>query len=154
MNYEVVTLKEKQVVGLTARTSNQDENMTMIIGGLWQQFYGSGVYEAIPDKQNGCSIGLYSNYNDGARDAYDVMVCCEVTKAGELPAGMDVKTIAAGKYAKFVIKGHAQTAVADFWTELWGMALDRKFGCDFEEYQSGGDMENAEIHVYISLNGH
>ncbi|MBC3796339.1 GyrI-like domain-containing protein [Acetobacterium tundrae] len=152
MNYEVVELKEKKVVGLTARTSNQDENMTKTIGGLWQKFYGEGVYGSIPDKNNDCSIGLYSNYNDGASDAYDVTVCCEVSEIKELPTDLDAKTIDAGKYAKFVVRGHAQNAVADFWTKLWGMDLNRKFGCDFEEYQAGGDMENSEIHVYISIN--
>ncbi|MBC3805481.1 AraC family transcriptional regulator [Acetobacterium fimetarium] len=151
MKYEVVELKEKTVVGLTARTSNQDENMTKIIGSLWQKFYGDGVYESIPDKQNDCSIGLYSNYNDGASDAYDVTVGCEVSEVKDWPVGIDSKTIAAGKYARFVVRGHAQTAVADFWTKLWGMDLNRKFGCDFEEYQSEGDLENSEIHIYISL---
>jgi predicted transcriptional regulator YdeE len=43
-----------------------------------------------------------------------------------------------------------QKAVADFWIELWQMDLNRSFQCDFEEYQNC-DMENAEIHIYISL---
>ena len=28
---------------------------------------------------------------------------------------------------------------------------DRSFVCDFEEYQAGDDMDNMEIHMYISL---
>lgn len=41
-------------------------------------------------------------------------------------------------------------AVQQFWTELWKMNLKRSFVCDFEEYQNA-DVENAEIHIYISL---
>jgi predicted transcriptional regulator YdeE len=152
MNYEVIELAEKKVVGLTARTSNQDENMGQIIGGLWQKFYEQGVYQSIINKVNDCSIGLYSNYNDGASDAYDVTVGCEVSTLEPLPDGVVVKTIESGKYAKFIVQGHAQQAVADFWTKLWGMDLNRRFGSDFEEYQPGGDMENSEIHLYISIN--
>ena len=36
MNYEIVELKEKTIVGFTARTSNEDPQMGAIIGGLWK----------------------------------------------------------------------------------------------------------------------
>jgi predicted transcriptional regulator YdeE len=152
MNYEVVELKEKTVVGLTERTSNNDENMTETIGALWQRFFTDGTFQSIINKKNSCSIGLYSNYENGVRGAYDATVCCQVNKVKDLPTGVQVKIIPSGRYAKFVVKGHIQTVVAEFWTQLWSMDLDRKYSCDFEEYQSGGDMENAEIYIYISLN--
>jgi len=43
MNYEVVELKEKIVVGVCAKTSNTDPNMGMIIGGLWEKLYQGGI---------------------------------------------------------------------------------------------------------------
>lgn len=82
---------------------------------------------------------------------YDVMVCCEVEDTTSLPENTDSEIIPSGKYAKFIVHGHVQKAVAEFWMKLWSMNLDGKFTCDFEEYQPGGDMENAEIHIYISL---
>ena len=42
------------------------------------------------------------------------------------------------------------TAVAEAWQKIWQLDLPRFFECDFEEYQNG-DMENAEIHIYIGL---
>lgn len=152
MKYEVVELKEKIVVGLTLQTSNNDENMTKVIGGLWQRFFAKGIYLSILNKKNNCSIGLYSNYENNESGAYDATVCCEVIKCENLPNGVEVKRIPAGKYAKFVVKGHVQTAVAEFWTKLCSMDLNRKYSCDFEEYQSSGDMENCEIHIYIFVN--
>lgn len=151
MNYEVVELNEKTVVGLAVRTSNNDENMGQVIGGLWQQFFAEGVYQSIESKLNNCTIGLYSNYENGINGAYDVTVCCEVNKCQVLPIGSEVKRIPAGKYAKFVVNGHMQKAVAEFWTKLWSIELNRKYTYDFEEYQSGGDMENCEIHIYIAI---
>ena len=41
--------------------------------------------------------------------------------------------------------------VAAFWEKLWAMDLPRAFTADFEEYQPGGDMQHAEIHIYIAL---
>lgn len=152
MNYEIVELNEKIVVGLTAKTSNKDENMKQIIGGLWQRFFAEEIYQSILNKQNECSIGLYSNYENNESGAYDVTACCEVTNLENLPAEVEVKKIPAGKYAKFVVHGHVQKAVAEFWSKLWSMNLNRKYSCDFEAYQSGGDIENCEIHMYISIN--
>ncbi len=151
MNYEVVELTEKTVVGLTARTKNSDEKMTEIIGSLWQNFYSPEVYPAIENRVNDKAIGMYSEYESDCNSEYSVTVACEVSSAQDLPAGTVKKTIPAGKYAKFIVKGHMQQACADFWQQLWQMQeLPRTYRCDFEEYQNS-DMEQAEIHMYISL---
>jgi predicted transcriptional regulator YdeE len=151
MNYEVVDLKEKIVEGLVIRTSNEDANMVKDIGTLWQRFFAEGTYQSIVNKRNDKSIGLYTNYESDVAGAYDMMVCCEVLGEVPLPIGVRMRKIPSGKYAKFVIHGDVQKVVGEFWTKLWSMDLDRKYGCDFEEYQSGCEMNNAEIHIYISL---
>ncbi len=152
MDYEVVQLTEKQIAGLKIRTSNSDPQMVEKIGATWQRFYGDGIEASLNGRENDKCIGLYSDYENGTAGDYDVMVGCEVAAAVSQPERVATKTIAAGKYAKFIVKGDVQQAIGDFWMKLWGMELDRKFGSDFEEYQPGEDMKNAEIHVYISLN--
>lgn len=151
MDYEIVEIKEKIVGGITATTNNKDENMTQIIGGLWRNFFEPAIYASIPNKKNNYIIGLYSNYENGVNGSYDATVCCEISMCDNLPDGVNVKKIPSGKYAKFVVRGHMQKAVSEFWKKLWSMDLDRKFSGDFEEYQNG-DIENCEIHVYIALN--
>ncbi len=151
MNYEIVNLEKKTVTGLTIRTSNSDPNMTRDIGQTWERFFSTGVFQSITNKSSASTFGLYTNYENGATGDYDMMVCCEIDEQENLPAHLDVKTIPAGKYAKFVVHGDVQKAVGEFWTELWKMDLNRKFDCDFEEYQSDGDLPNVEIHIYISL---
>ena len=151
MNYEIVNLNEMKLVGLTARTKNSDKNMMKIIGSLWEQLYKGGVYEKISDKVNSKAIGLYSDYGIDMNSEYSITVGCEISKLENIPPETVVKNIPAGKYAKFVVHGHMQKAVQEFWTQLCDMKLDRNYRCDFEEYQNG-DIENAEIHVYISIN--
>lgn len=152
MNYEIVQLEEKKVVGLKIRTNNSDPNMSSAIGDVWKKFFETGIYQSIPDKKNEKCIGLYTNYESDVNGAYDVMVCCETQNSSNHPMLVQSETIPAGKYAKFIIQGHVQKVVAEFWMKLWSMDLDRKYSCDFEEYQGGSDEDTAEIHIYISLN--
>ena len=119
---------------------------------LGKDFLKSGIYQSISNKENDNSIGLYTNYEDKVNGAYDVMVCCEISKEENLPTEINVKKIAEGKYAKFVAKGNVQKAVAECWAKIWSMDLDRKYSFDFEEYISGCEMDNAEINIYISIN--
>lgn len=152
MNYEAVYLKEKMVAGIEIRISNNDPNMRKAIGETWQQFFTGGIYKSIPNKKNDNSIGLYTNYEDKVNGDYDVMVCSEISKEENLPTEINVKRIPEGKYAKFVTKGHIEKAVAECWSKIWEMNLDRKYSVDFEEYVSGYEMDNAEINIYISIN--
>lgn len=145
MNYEIVNLKEKIVVGVSAITSNDDPNMGKIIGGLWEKLYQGGVNESIKNKVNEYAIGLYSDYEE---NNYLVTVGNEVSKAEN--EGLTIKKIPSGKYAKFSIEGNMERAVAEAWNEIWQMDLDRSYVADFEEYLNS-DFDNAKIDIYISL---
>lgn len=145
MNYEIVTLAEKIVVGVSATTGNSDPNMSKIIRGLWEKLYQGGVNAAIKNKINEYAIGLYSDY---AADRYCVTAGNEVSKA-ENPE-LTVKIIPAGKYAKFSVHGHMERAVAEAWGKIWQMGLPRSFTGDFEEYR-GCDFEHCDIDLYIAL---
>ncbi len=145
MNYEIIDLKEKIVVGLGCETGNADPEMGAKIGGLWQDFYGKGIYSEIKNKVNAYSIGLYSDYTE---NGYTVTVGAEVSENENNE--FSTKIIPAGKYAKFFIKGNMVTAVQEAWGEIWKMDLDRSYTGDFEEYLNA-DVENAEINIYIAL---
>lgn len=150
MEYEIVNLEEKIIVGPIAVTNNDSPDMGMIIGGLWEKFYQGGIYAGIRNKKNDKSMGIYTDYADDEKGDYSAMAACEVENAEQVPDGAAVRIIPGGKYAKFVVTGDMHKAVAEFWLKLWSMDLPRAYVCDFEEYQNG-DMENAEIHIYIGL---
>ena len=77
MDYELVTLNEKTVVGLCARTSNRSPDMGAVIGGLWQTYYQGGIYPQISGKKNGKALGIYSDYTGPDKSEYKVTVGCE-----------------------------------------------------------------------------
>ena len=67
MKYEIVTLKEKIVVGLSARTNNLSPDMGAVIGGLWNRFYNEGIYASIPEKANNKALGIYTDFENDER---------------------------------------------------------------------------------------
>lgn len=145
MKYEIVELKEKIVVGVSAITSNDATDMGDVIAGLWEKLYKDGVNNIIKNKVNEFAIGLYSDYSG---DQYTVTAGNEVSVAENNE--LSVKIIPAGKYAKFSVHGDMVTAVAEAWYKIWEMDLDRSFTGDFEEYLNS-DWENGDIDIYIAL---
>lgn len=150
MDYEIVELKEKNVVGISVRTNNSDPNMGNTIGSLWTDFFGKDVFFNIENEVNKKSIGLYTDYESDEKGDYTFVACRETTKFGKLENGLVSKKIPSGKYARFVLKGNMKVIVGEFWLKLWNMPLDRTYIADYEEYQNS-DPDNAEIHVYIGI---
>lgn len=145
MNFEIVYLQEKILVGISAITSNDDPNMSKIISTLWKNLYQDGINEKIKNKINEYAIGLYSDYND---NKYLVTTGSEVSKAEN--EDLSIKKIPKGRYAKFYIEGNMEKAVVDAWNKIWEMDLERSFKADFEEYLNN-DFDNAKINIYVSL---
>lgn len=153
MEYEIVSMPEKLALGITARTNNSAPDMGSVIGGLWESFYAKGYFERIPGECKNSVLGIYSDYEGDERGDYDMTVACEIgpeVDNDSIPEGMTLKRIPAGRYARFVVRGHIQREVALFWQELWQMDLDRVFAADYEEYRNNS-VEDAEIHIYIGL---
>lgn len=149
MDYEIVTLKEKKIVGLSARTNNSNPDMQSVIGTLWNRFFAGDIFNKIQNKVGFTTIGLYSDY--GKNNDYDITVGCEVSSAENISTDTVVKIIPESKYAKFIVFGDVKEAVADFWTKCWKMPLERTFTGDFEEYISNENGNCNEIHIYIAI---
>ena len=78
MKYEIVELEEKIVEGIGIRTTNEDGKSMQDIGRLWQQYFADGMYEKIPNKVNGKTIGLYTDYEGDYTKPYSFMVGSQV----------------------------------------------------------------------------
>ncbi len=145
MNYEIVNLEEKIIVGISTETSNEDPKMGEKINKLWVELYQGGVNATIKNKVNDYAVGLYSDYTE---KGYIATAGNQVAKSENNE--LTTKVIPAGRYAKFSVHGHIEKAVAQAWGEIWNMDLARSFTGDFEEYIKY-DIENADIDIYIAL---
>ncbi len=154
MQYEIVELPGRTIVGLTIRTSNNSPEEVAAIGQLWERFMGEGMDRTIPETRvepYGC-FGLYYDY-DMSDMGYTMLVGCETP--AEAPEGMEAQTIAAGRYAKIAIRGgDCVTSVQKAWEEIWAdeeLGAQRAFTVDFEAYLPGEDMSCADIDVFVAL---
>ena len=150
MEYEVIFLEEKQIIGLAAHTGNNDPQRAEKIGKLWNCYFG-GEREKVLNRRGETTYGLYTGYESGVEGAYDAVVGCEVTGAQALAEGFKRVIIPAGQYAKFTFHGDVEHDVGGFWEEIWKTSLPRKFTCDFEEYPPCADCHNAEVAIYVAL---
>ncbi len=100
MNYEIVTLEEKTVAGICARTNNTSSDMGAVIGELWKRFYNEGVYASIPDKVNEKALGIYTDYAGDEKSDYTVMIACEIAKEA-LKGEYTIRKIPYGQYGKY-----------------------------------------------------
>lgn len=152
MKYEIVELEQKIVEGIEVKTTNENGKSMQDIANMWQTFFTQGIYDKIENKVNKKTIGLYTDYEKDYTKPYNFVVCTEVSEKSKDMENRVVKVIPKGKYAKFVIHGDVQNAVGQAWQEIWNMNLNRKYTCDFEEYQNNSeDMQNQEIHIYIGI---
>lgn len=154
MEYTLVELPERHIIGPTIRTGNNDPACGQKIGQLWQQFMENGMFECIPDPilEPYSSYGLYYRY-DFKKGEYDTLVGCESSSTAA-PQSMEIITIPAGKYAKFSTRGDVVQAVIEAWDRIWAMddlAAQRAYTVDFEAYRPSSDMKNTEIDLFIAL---
>ena len=156
MKYEIVEIKEKTFIGFKARIKD-DETMQKKISDLWKNLYSEKGIKNVKDRVNNNAIGMYYNYSNNNCFEYDCLTGCEVKNSvDEIPENMIKIKIPKGKYAKFVIFGHPEKAVGEFWYKFWkefGKEKSdiRNYTYDFEEYIAGNNPENMEIHIYISI---
>lgn len=159
MNYEIVELDKKLIVGKSIVTSNNDPKMGEEIGKLWMQLYDpqNGYFSKINNKLSDIAIGLYSDYDS---DKYTVTVGAEVSEPNN--EEYNLKTIIKGKYAKFAVHGNMVTSVGKAWSEIWATPLDRTFSGDFEEYLPCDKCDHVEdcniagcndcnINIYVAI---
>ncbi len=152
MKYEIIELEQKVITGIRIKTTNQDGRAMQDIGITWQRLFADGIYNKIPNKVNGKTIGLYTEYEGDYTKPYTFIAGAEVSKEVQIGEEIESIIIPKGKYAKFVITGDVQNSVRQAWQEIWNMDLKRKYTCDFEEYQNNSeDMQKQEIHIYIAL---
>ena len=154
MQYEIVELPSRTIVGPTVRASNNSPEEGAVIGQLWQRFMGEGMDRSIPETRvepYGC-FGLYFDY-DMSDMSYALLIGCETS--ADAPEGMKSQTIEAGRYAKFAIRGgDCVNSVQEVWSAIWAdeeLTAQRAFTVDFEAYLPGEDMSCCDIDVFVAL---
>jgi predicted transcriptional regulator YdeE len=139
----VAELPAFDVIGITTRTSNEDEfSGNSKIGPLWGAFIGGGG-KSIPNAVDETIFSLYTHYESDHQGAYDVILGRSVQPGTQAPAAMIAKHIPAATYLVFPAESRTRAAIVAAWKGVYCYfdepgAPKRAFTVDFERYSDNG----------------
>ena len=147
------------VVGIEVRTSNPKEmSPEGVIGKQWARFMQENLAARIPNKADSSVVAVYSDYASDKDGEYNFLIGARVTSAKDVPAGMVVKKVPAGRYAVFTSeKGPVGKVVSGLWQKVWEIPKaepggDRAYRVDYEVYdERAANPEDAQVDVHIGI---
>ncbi|MEP3208058.1 MAG: GyrI-like domain-containing protein [Maribacter sp.] len=146
-------IKPFQVIGISVRTTNENNQAASDIGSLWGRFMTEDILQKIPNKLSDEILSIYTNYESDHTQAYDTILGCKVSSLDVIPEGMLSQSFDGGTYAKFVSKGDVtKGAIYNTWVEIWNTDLDRLYTADFEIYgKKAKNPSDAEVDIFVAI---
>lgn len=150
---EKVKIEHFKIIGISVRTTNENNQAAKDITALWGKFMGENVSEAIPNKIDNTVYSIYTDYESDHTKPYTTILGCKVENLNNIPDGMIGKSFNGGNYVKLSAKGDLMKGlVFNKWLEIWEMDLGRVFTADFEIYgEKAQNPANAEIDILIAV---
>lgn len=148
-----VSIAPFHIIGISVRTTNENNQAAVDIGGLWNWFMEEQVLAAIPNKIDHTVYSIYTDYESDHTRPYTTILGCKVSSLDTIPEGMVGHTVAGGDYLKFSPKGNLMEGlVINKWIEIWQMELGRAFTSDFEMYgEKAQNPADAEVDILIAV---
>ncbi len=141
------------ILGITIRTTNENEQAAKDIPELWGKFFSENILEKIPNKIDANVYCIYTDYEKDFTKPYSVVLGCKVENLNSIPDGMIGKSFKGGNYKKFsTAKGKLSEVVIGKWMEIWNTDLQRSYTADFELYsEKSQNPEDAEVDIFIAV---
>ena len=152
--FEHTRLEPVHIMGISIRTSNAAQQSTNDIGNLWCRFFQEGILEKIPNKTGNDIYGVYTEYENGAKGGYTLIIGCPVAHLDRIPEGLKGVTIEGGNFARTHVSGKLSDGVIEQgWMSVWQSNLDRRYQADFEHYTGNGfDPDCLEVDIFVGVN--
>ena len=151
MNHQKI--KAFSVIGISVRTTNENQQAAIDIPALWQKFMLEEAIQKIPNKVDDTLYCIYTDYEKDHTKPYTTILGCKVANLDSIPEGMVGKTFNDGLYIKRTPKGNITDGlIYKEWIQIWNSDLDRAFTADFEVYgEKAQDIENAEVDIFVAI---
>jgi predicted transcriptional regulator YdeE len=146
-------VKSFKIIGISVRTTNQNNKSAQDIGLLWKQFFNQQLSDKIPNKTSNHIYSIYTDYKSNFTEDYTTIIGLQVNSLEVIPEGLIGREFHTDTFTKFIAKGQMPKAIIDLWANIWQQdnELNRKYSYDFELYgnkcQNG---DNSEVEIYIA----
>ena len=150
---ESIELDKTLIIGISVRTTNQNNQSSKDIETLWGKFWGEDIQNKIPNTISSDIYAVYTDYESDVNGPYTTIIGLPVNSLENVPEGFVGITIEKASYEKFISKGKMPEAIFNTWLEIWqNKNLNRAYQADFtihgKKYYDG---DNAEVETYISI---
>lgn len=148
-----VKIEPFKVIGISVRTTNENNQAAKDIADLWGKFTNDKILEAIPNKIDNTVYSIYTAYESDHTKPYTTILGCSVENLNDIPNGMIGQSFDGGNYIKLSAKGDLMKGlIVNKWTEIWKMDLDRVFTADYEVFgEKAQNPADAEIDFLIAV---
>jgi predicted transcriptional regulator YdeE len=141
------------IIGISVRTTNENNKALKDIGELFGKFMGQNIPEIIPNKISGDIYCVYTDYESDYNGPYTAIVGCKVSSLKDISSGLIGKTIPDSKYQVYKSTGKLSISLAKTWEGIWNTDINRRYSADFDIYgEKAADFENAEVDTYVAVN--
>ena len=150
---EKVRIEPFKVIGIAVRTTNENGQAAKEIAELWGRFINENILNAIPNKIESAVYSLYTDYAGDYTQPYTTILGCRVNDLNTIPDGMIGKSFNGGDYVKISARGDlSEGLVANEWSKIWKMNLERIYTADFEVYgEKAQNPAKAEVDFFIAV---
>jgi predicted transcriptional regulator YdeE len=151
----ITELESFKVIGISVRTTNENEQAAKDIPFLWNKFFEENISDKIPNKISDEIYSVYTHYEKDHTKPYTTILGYKVKDTEPLPEGLVSIVIGTTHYKVFTAKGkQSEGFVFKEWQTIWNLnnELNRSFTSDFEIYGAKSqNPENAEVDIYIAI---
>jgi predicted transcriptional regulator YdeE len=154
MKYESLQGPEFHIIGISARTTNRNDQSQKDIGELWTRFMEKGLIAQIPNIESSDIHCVYTDYESDHTGSYTAVVGCKVSSLEHIPEGFCGISVPSGKYLLFRPEGRFPDCVADAWRYIWDSdgERSRRYSADYDVYGWNADNpQSAKAEVYLSV---
>lgn len=150
---EKLYIEPFQVVGISVRTSNKDQQSAGDIVQLWERFWKEDILSKIPGKTSNDIYCVYTEYEGDYTQPYTTLIGCRVDNPDQIPEGMKSVTVGGGEFIKRTARGKlADGIVIGEWVKIWELDTPRAYKADFELFGiKAVDPDNAEIDIFVEI---
>ncbi|MGY3053511.1 putative transcriptional regulator YdeE [Pedobacter sp. UYEF25] len=142
------------LIGISVRTTNKDNQASKDLGALWQQFFVDSLLEKIPNKISTNILCVYTDYESDFTGEYTAMIGVPAKDLSEIPDGLVGREFPAANFKIFTAEGEMPNAVVNTWNGIWtnDKNLSREYTYDFEVYGADSQKgEDSKVDIYISV---
>ena len=143
-----------KLIGISVRTTNQNNQVQEDLGKLWGQFSSENINEEIPNKISNEILAIYTDNQSNDTEDYTTIIGVPVSTLNEIPNGMIGQEFQPENFKKFIAKGEMPKAVDDTWINIWEQDknLNRKYTYDFELYGANCNKgTDSEVEIFVAV---